>query len=135
MDPYRVLLNLLLRVLSRSGALLVLELLDGLADDFHKVLLEGLLLKDKAVLVPDEVGYLGVPAVLLHAAFKQAEDELVVGVLSELEFAAIVHELTELLGVALAQLVDSDLQLLLLDVVVLLVLRAARQTLPRQAAA
>ena len=135
MDPYRVLLNLLLRVLSRGGALLVLELLDGLADDFHKVLLEGLLLKDKAVLVPDEVGYLGVPAVLLHAAFKQAEDELVVGVLSELEFAAIVHELTELLGVALAQLVDSDLQLLLLDVVVLLVLRAARQTLPRQAAA
>ena len=110
------------------------ELLNRLVDDLHQVLLEGLLLENKAVLVPDEVGHLGIPAVLLHAALEEAEHVLVVGVLGELELAAVVHELAELLGVALAQLVHSDLQLLLLDVVVLFVLRPARETLPREAA-
>ena len=118
-----------------SSALLVLDLLDGFADDFHKVLLEGLLLEDKAILVPDEIGHLGVPAVLLHAALEETEDVLVVRVLSELKLAAIVHELAEFLGVALAQLVNGDLELLLLDVVVLFVLGTAWEALPRQTAA
>lgn len=115
--------------------LLVLQLLDRLADDLHEVLLECLFLEHQAVLVPDEVRHLGVPAVLLHAALEQPQDILVIGVLGELQFAAVVHEFAELLGVALAQLVHGDFELLLLDVVVLLVLGAAGETLPRETAA
>lgn len=104
--------------------------LDGFADDLHQVLLQSLLFKDKTVLVPDEVGGLGVPPVLLHAALEETKDILVIGVLSELKFAAIVHELAEFLGMSLAQLINSDFKLLLLDVVVLLVLRASWKALP-----
>ena len=116
------------------SSLLGLEFLDGLADDLHEVLLEGFLFEDEAVLVPDEVGLLGVPAVLLHAALEEAEHVLVVGVLRELKLPAVVHELAELLGVALAELVHSHLQLLLLDVVILLVLGTAWEALPGEAA-
>lgn len=121
-------------LLSSITSLLVLQLLDWLADHLHQVLLEGLLLEDKAVLVPDEVRHFRVPSVLLHASFKQPEHVLVIGVLCELELAAIVHELAELLWMALAQLVHSDFQLLLLDIVVLFVLRSARETLPGETA-
>jgi hypothetical protein len=113
---------------------LVILFLDGLADDFHQVLLQGLLLKDQTVLVPDEVGGLGVPPVLLHASLEETKDILVIGVLSELKFAAIVHELAEFLGVTLTQLINSDFELLLLDVVILLVLRASWKALPRKTA-
>ena len=113
---------------------LVILFLDGLADDLHEILLEGLLLEDETVLVPDEVGHLGVPAVLLHATLEQTKDILVVGVLSELKFAAVVHELAEFLRVALAQLINGNLELLLLDVVVLLVLGASWKALPRKTA-
>lgn len=112
----------------------VFQLLDGLVDHLHQVLLQGFLLKDKAVLVPDEIGHLGVPAVLLHAALEQPQYILVVWVFGELEFAAVVHKLAELFGVALAQLVHCDLKLLLLDVVVLFVLGPAGETLPRETA-
>jgi hypothetical protein len=112
------------------AGLISLKLLDGLADDLHEVLLEGLLLEDKTVLVPYEVRHLRVPPVALHAALEQTQDVLVVGVLGELELATVVHEFAELLGMSLAELVDSNLELLLLDVVILLVLRAPRETLP-----
>ena len=118
-----------------AGLFLRTQLLDWLADDLHEVLLESLLLKDEAILVPDEVGHLGVPTVLLHAAFEQPEHVLVIGVLGELELSAVVHELAELFGVALAQLVHGDLELLLLDIVVLFILRPSRETLPRETAA
>jgi len=118
-----------------STTFLSLELLDGLADDLHKILFERLLFEDEAVLVPDEVGHLGIPAVLLHASLEQPEHEFVVGVLSELQLAAVVHELTELLRVTLAQLVHGHLKLLLLNVVVLFVLGASGKALPGQTAA
>lgn len=114
------------------AGLIGLKLLDGLADDLHEVLLESLLLENKPVLVPDEVGHLGVPPVALHATLEQTQDVLVVGVLGELKLAAVVHELAELLGVSLAELVDGNLELLLLDVVILLVLGAPGKTLPRE---
>lgn len=116
------------------ASLLVLQLLDRLADDLHQVLLEGFFFEHKAVLVPDEIRHLGVPPVLFHASFEQPQNVLVVGVFSELQLAAVVHEFAELLGMALAQLVHSDFELLLLDVVVLLILRASGQTLPRETA-
>lgn len=122
----------LVSLLRSVTSLLVLQLLDRLAYDFHQILLKSLLLKYETVLVPDEIGNLGIPAVLLHAALEKAQNELVVWVLSELELAAVVHELAELLRVSLAQLVDSDFEFLLLDVVVLFVLRTPWQTLPRK---
>lgn len=122
----------LVSLLGGVTSLFVLQLLDRLADDLHQVLLKRLLLEHETVLVPDEVGNLGIPAVLLHAALEEAQHELVVWVLGELELAAVVHELAELLWVSLAQLVDGDFELLLLDVVVLFVLRSPWQPLPRQ---
>jgi hypothetical protein len=139
-DTYRdeiLFIQLLLLLLSgtSSSTFFGLEFLDRLADDFHEVLLECLLLKDEAVLVPDEIRHLGVPAVLFHASLEQPKHKFVIWIFSKLQLAAIVHELTELLWVALAQLVYCDLELLLLNVVVLFVLRATGKTLPRQAAA
>jgi hypothetical protein len=52
-----------------------------------------------------------------------------------LELATVIHEFAELVGVTLGQLIHSDLELLLLDVVVLFVLRSARQTLPGKTSA
>lgn len=96
--------------------------LDGLADDFHKVLLQSLLLQNQSVLVPYEIGHLRIPSILLHTALKEPQNIFVVRVLSELELATVVHELAEFLGVTLAQLIDGNLELLLLDIVVLLIL-------------
>ena len=109
---------------------LVLQLLNGLADHLHKILLECFLLEDQAVLVPDEIRNLGVPAVLLHAALEQPQYVLVIRIFGELKLAAVVHELTELLWVALTELIHSNFELLLFDIVVLFVLRSTWQTLP-----
>lgn len=49
----------------------VFQLLDWFVDNLHKILLKGLLFKNKAVLVPYEIRHLGVPSVLLHASLKQ----------------------------------------------------------------
>jgi hypothetical protein len=116
------------------ASLLVILFLDGLADDLHEVLLESLLFEHKTVLVPDEVGNLRVPTILLHATLKETKDVLIVGILGELEFAAVVHELAEFFRVALAQLIDGHFELLLLNVVVLLVLGAPRKSLPGKTA-
>ena len=126
--------RILVSLLCGVAGFLVLQLLDRLVDDLHQVLLKLFLLDVQAIFIPDEVGNLGVPAVLLHAALEEAEHKLVVGVLSELELATVVHEFTELLGVVLAQLVYCYLELLLLDVVVLFVLGTPRETLPRESA-
>lgn len=111
------------------GSLLLL-FFHGFVDDFHEVLLESLFLEHQSVLIPNEVWNLGIPAVLLHAPFEQTEDEVVVRFFCELQLSAVVHEFLELVRMSLAQLVNSDLQLLLLDVVVLFVLGATRETLP-----
>ena len=79
-------------------------------------MLDCLLLQHQPVLVPDEIRLLGVESVALHAALEQVDDVRVVGVLSERQAAAVVHELLELVGLVSAELVDGDLLLLLLNV-------------------
>ena len=107
-------------------------LLDRLVDDLHQILLQSLFFKDQSVFVPDKVRHFGVPSVLFHASFKETKDVSIIGVLCELEFPAVVHEFFEFLWVPFAELVNSHLQLLLLNVIVFFVLRPAWQTLPRQ---
>jgi hypothetical protein len=87
-DTYsdRVLFKLLLLFVSCTcgSTFFGLEFLDRLADDFHEVLLQRFFFKDETVLVPDEIGHLGIPAVLLHASLKQPKHKLVIRVLGEL---------------------------------------------------
>lgn len=100
-----------------------MRLLCWLCYYLHEIHLKSLLLKNESVLVPDEVGHLGVPTVLLHAPLEQTKDIGVVRVVSELKFATVQHKFSELLWVTLGQLIHCNFKLLLLDVVVLLILR------------
>lgn len=59
---------------------------------------------------------------------------LVVRFLLELELAGVGHEVEELLGKALGELLESSIGLLQLDLLVLAVLVLGRQTLPGEAA-
>ena len=70
-----------------------------------------------------------------HAALKQIEDVLVVGVGNESESSAIVHELLKLWWLIEAELINSDLLLLALDVIIFLVFRASWESLPWQRSA
>ena len=113
------------------GRSLVGLLLGGfLVDDADHLALDGLFLEDEAVLVPYEVGRLLVKVILLHAALEQLDDVVVVGVLSEAQASAVVHELAELVWLVLAQLVNRSLLFLLLDRGVLLGLGSSWQALP-----
>jgi len=84
-------------------------------DDVKHLPLDSLFLEHESILVPDEVGRLRVESVLLHAALEQANDVAVVWVLGETQASAVVHELSEFLGLVLAELIDCGLLLLLLD--------------------
>lgn len=106
----------------------------GHVDNLQHVLLQRLFLKVESVFVPNEVGGLGVKSVSLHAGLKEPNDKSVVRVLSEAKFSAVIHVLFELLGVSLAEIVNRNFELLLLDIVILLVLASARKTLPRKTA-
>lgn len=105
-----------------------------LADDIEHTVLEGLLVLGEAVLLPGVVEDAAVKVVALHAVLKKAEADPVVGLLFELELAAVLHILTELGGVAAAELLKRGLDLLFLDVVVLFVLGAAWESLPGELA-
>ena len=96
--------------------------------------LDGFLLEHEPVLVPDEVGVLGVESVLLHATFEQANDVAVVGVLGEAQTSAVVHELSEFIGLVFAQVIDGGLLLFLLNGSVLFGLGSSWKSLPRQRA-
>ena len=110
-------------------------LVGGSGDDLHHLLLERLPLQLETVLVPDEVGRAQVEIVALHALLEDRHDVAVVGLRSELQLAAVLHEGLELAGLVQTELVQRHLLLLSLNVVVFLVLRAAGQTLPWQGAA
>ena len=58
----------------------------------------------------------------LHAALEEGQTGLVVGLLLELERAAVLHELFEFGGLATAEVLQRGLDLLFLDGRVLLVL-------------
>ena len=71
----------------------------------------------------------------LHATFEESQDEAVVGVSGETESAAVLHEFLELAGLVHAEFVNGDFLLLTLDVIIFLILRASRKSLPGEGAA
>lgn len=105
-----------------------------LSNDVEHGVFQGLLILGETVLLPGVVEGACIQVVPVHAAFKEAKASAIVGLLLEFKRAAVFHVLTELAGVAAAKFFKAGLDLLLLDVVVLLVLRAARQTLPGELA-
>ena len=112
-----------------SGLLLRL-----LRNNGKHAIFERLLVLAQPVLLPGEVKYLGVKIVALHALVKEADTELVVRVLLELQRATVLHIFFKLDRVAAAELVEGRLQLLFLDVLILLVLIFSWKVLPRQRA-
>ena len=97
-----------------------------LANDVEHGILERLLVLAQTVLLPSVVEHRAIKVVPLHAVLKEGETGAVVWLLLELERAAVLHVLAELGGMTTAQLFKRSLNLLFLDVVVLLVLRATR---------
>lgn len=91
-----------------------------------------LALEEESVLVPDEVWALEVEAVPLHTTFEQINDVLVVWIGNECEPAAIVHVLLELGWLVKAELIDGNFLLFALNVIIFLILRASRESLPGQ---
>jgi len=83
-------------------------------------------------LLPGVVKDASVEIVTLQALLEEGETCSVVGLLFELEGAAVLHEFAELTWIAPAELFQTRLDLLLFDVVVLLVLGTSWQALPRQ---
>lgn len=125
-----VLLFALVFLLFATGGLFCCGVLCRLLQCSHHVLLEGLLLEDQPVLVPNEVGGLGVESVPFHAVVEEAEDVTVVWVVGEFEGPAVLHKLLELDGLVQTQFVNGDLLLLSLDVVIFFVFGPAGETLP-----
>lgn len=109
-------------------------LLHRLVDNLHEILLKSLLFQNKAILIPYVIRNFGVPSVLPHTPLEQADDECVVWLFGELQFAAIVHEFLEFLRVSLAELIYGDFELLFLNVAVLFVLGSSWETLPGERA-
>ena len=68
----------------------------------------------------------------LHARLEKAVASFVNGLLLKLECAAIVHKLSELVGLAPAEVLKRRFNFLLFDVIVFFVFGATRQALPRQ---
>ena len=113
---------------SSVGILLLATVL--LVKDLEHLLLHVFLLKNKSILIPNEIRCLGVNVVLLHAAFEQIDDEGVVWILGKGQIAAVVHELSELFWAVLAKVFDSDFLLLFLNVSILFFLGSTWETLP-----
>ena len=67
-----------------------------------------------------------------HTRLKEVDALAVVWLRLKLQLPAIVHVLSEFSRVSTAQFLERSLNLLLFDVVVLLVLGAARKSLPGQ---
>ena len=99
-------------------------------DDLEHLLLDEFFFEHQSILVPDEVRLLWVDVVFLHAALEQSDDVAIVWVLGETETSAVVHEFLEFFWLILAELLDFDLLLLLLDVGVLLCLGSTWEALP-----
>ena len=119
--------------LSGVGAVGLSDLLAGLlADDVEDTVFESLLVFRQPVLLPGVVEDPAVKVVPLQARFEEADASPIVRLLLEFEGTAVLHELSEFRRVATTELLQRSLNLLLLDRIVLLVLAAAWQTLPRE---
>lgn len=88
----------------------------------------------KPVLVPDEIGNASVEVVTFETVLEQVDDVVVVGVARKGQLAAVLHEFFELRRVVEAELVKGHLLLLALNGIILLVLGATWEALPRQRA-
>lgn len=119
----------------RCGVAVTFERLLGglLADDVEHRVLERLLVLAKAVLLPGVVEDLAVELVALQTALEQAVAGLVVRLLLELQRSAVVHVFFEFRWVSPTKLFQGCLNFLFLNVVILFVLRTARQSLPWKA--
>ena len=104
----------------------------ALLNDPHHRFFERLPLQEQTVFVPDEVDSAKIESMSLHTALEQRQYIAIVRFRRERESSTVAHELFELGGLVQAELVDSHLFLFALDVVILLVLGAAGQTLPWQ---
>lgn len=119
--------------LSGVGAVGLSDLLAGLlADDVEDTVFESLLVFRQPVLLPGVVEDPAVKVVPLQARFEEADASPIVRLLLEFEGTAVLHELSEFRRVATTELLQRSLNLLLLDRIVLLVLAATWQTLPRE---
>ena len=102
-----------------------------LANNVQHTVFQSLLIFRKAILLPGVIEDSWVVLMARQATLEEVKAGPVVGLLFELEASAVLHELTELTWVASTQLLQRSLNLLFLDVVVLFVLGATRETLPR----
>lgn len=103
-----------------------------LPNDVEHGVFEGFLVLAQSVLFPGVVHELAVVLVALHARIEQPVRRLVVGFLVELQRSALVHELLEFVGLSAAKILKRRFNFLLLDVVVLLILGTAWESLPGQ---
>ena len=99
----------------------------------HTVLQRLLVLRQE-ILLPGVVADIGIQIVPLQAFPEKAEAVLVIGLLLELQAAAIHHEVVELLGHTVAEILQPRLELFVLDILILFVLVTAWEPLPRQTA-
>lgn len=113
-----------------SVIIFIFLLLWLLLNHFHHCLLDLLFLEGQSVLIPDKIRLLWVEAVSLHASFEETNDVSVVWILSEAQASAVVHELSELFWLVLAQLFDRNFLFLFLDVGIFFLLRSSGEALP-----
>ena len=103
-----------------------------LPNDVHHAILERLFVLWQPVLLPSVVEDARIHVVPRQAALEKSDARPVVRLLLEFERTAIFHELSELGGVAAAELLQRRFDLLFLDIIVLLILWSTGQALPGQ---
>jgi hypothetical protein len=99
-------------------------------ENLHHLNFDLLLFYSQPVLVPNEIWLLWVKMISLQSILEKPDNVSIVWILGETKSPAVVHKLLELVRLVLAELLDGDLFLLLLDGGVFLLLGATRKTLP-----
>lgn len=110
--------------------LLLLSFLRWFVDKVQQGGLQVFLFFAKPVLLPGVVEDLGIELVTLHALLEVADADSVVWSLLELQASAVLHVVLELVGLALAEVIQGGFDLLLFDSVVFLVFGASWKSLP-----
>ena len=103
-----------------------------LANDIEHGRFQKLLVFGKSVLLPSVVQNLGVQVITLHALVEKWNAVFVVWICLELQGTAMLHILLEFYGIAFAELIQTCLELLLLNIFVLFIFVLAGKILPGQ---
>ena len=103
-----------------------------LANDIEHRVLESFLVLAESVLLPSEVHHSVVEVVPAHAVLEEVHTRVVVRSLLEAQRAAVFHKLKKFGWVASAEVFERSLDLLLFDVVILFILGATWEALPRE---